>query len=59
MIEYIIYGTTRTGVKHPVEHGMTTWCVQHAIDAYKAKYPEVVHICLDVALDDTKLIGGR
>lgn len=54
MIEFLITGTTSHGKITPVEHGMTTECVQMVVNAYVKKYPDVVHIALDIALDVTK-----
>lgn len=55
MIEYIISGSTRKGEATPCEHGMTTYCIQQVVDAYKKKHPDCVHVCLDIALDDTHI----
>lgn len=56
MLEYMIYGTTATGEVKPVDHGMSTFCLQAIMEIYKNKHPDVVHINIDVALDVTKLM---
>lgn len=53
MIEYYIFGSDRDGKWYPEEHGMTTMCIQLLLVNYKAKYPPVIHVNIDIALDDT------
>lgn len=55
MIEYYICGTCRDGKVYPREHGMTI-CIQMEIVAYKKKYPPVIHVNIDCALDDTHVL---
>lgn len=56
MIEYYICGTTREGKVLPREHGMTSLCIQHVVDAYVRKHPGCVHVNIDIALDDTHVL---
>lgn len=57
MIEYYICGTDRTGKVYPREHGMGTQCVQYVINMYRIKYPDVCHVNVDIALDQTYVSG--
>lgn len=59
MNEYYIYGSTSEGELVPLEHGMTTMCIQHVVDEFVKKHPLVVHISIDIALDQTHLTVTR
>lgn len=59
MNEYYICGSTREGVVLPREHGMGSICIQHVMDAYVLKYPDCIHVNIDVALPDPKLVAER
>lgn len=58
MIEYYIMGTCRAGKIYPREHGMTL-CIQREIAAYQKKYPPVIHINVDMALDEYQPVGRQ
>lgn len=59
MIEYYILGTSRSGEIFPREHGMTNLCIQQVVDAYVLKYPNCIHVNIDIALPDLSLIADR
>lgn len=50
MIEFIIFGTDKTGKRYPTQRGMGV-CMTAEVIAYRKKYPPVVHVHLDMALE--------
>lgn len=57
MIEFIIFGTDKTGKRYPTQRGMGV-CMTAEVIAYRKKYPPVVHVHLDMALEYDENSGG-